>query len=41
MYTYRGYKNQGKEGDNEHLETETKLNEQFIEGDKIAISPNK
>ena len=41
MYIYRGYKNQEKEGVNERLETETKLNEEFILGDKIAISPNR
>ena len=41
MYIYRGYKNQEKEGVNERLETETNLNEQFVLGDKIAISPNR
>ena len=40
MSIYRGYKNQEK-GVNERLETETKLNEQFVLGDKIAISPNR
>ena len=32
---------QGKGSDNEHLETKTNLNEQFIVGDKISISPNR
>ena len=41
MYIYRGYKMDGKEGHNEYLETETKLNEQFVVDDKIAITPNK